>query len=279
MVEVEVARVLLGPVEDAMLYTVCPGCLALRLLVPGGGFDCEECWWSQLRSPALVTRRVSGEFLREKRAITRFEVLIIDGPEPLETVDPGTLCSLVEGLGAIVVVRGLGLLDPSVYREASKCVHMFSIDASALVADNKPRGFNRVYDVVADERLNVEVVLPYRRRGLRAIIASLAGRYRRPVVVNPGEGFEDDAYKVVDEMRKKGLLVYLHGDSSFTLLDVTCPSCRAVLVERRPWGVRRHYEPPKSPQRVTCPRCGSLTPLVDLEPAKRPRLQRTVAVL
>ncbi len=279
MVEVEVARVLLGPVEDAMVYTVCPGCLALRLLVPGGGFECGECWWDRLRSPALVTRRVDESFLRGKREVTRYEVLIIDGAEPLASIEPEALCRLVEGLGVIVVVRGLGLLEPSVYREAGRCVHMFSIDASALVVERKPRGFNRVYEVVGDEGLNVEVLLPYRRRGLKAIIATLAGRYRRPVVVDPGEGYEDDAYRVVDEMRKKGLLVYLHGDSSFTTLDVTCPSCGATLVERRPWGVKRLYKPPKEPSRVKCPSCGATTPLVDMEPVRRPRLQRSVAIL
>ena len=279
MVSVEVARVLLGPVEDAIVYTVCPGCLALRLMVPGGGFECDWCWWSRLRSSSLVTRKVDADFIRGRHRIARFEVVFFDGPEPLSNIDPETICKLVEGLNVIIVVRSLGLLDISVYREAARCVHLFSLDASALVVEKKPAGFNRVYDVAGDEKLNVEVVLPYRRRGLKALIAAFAEKHHRPVVVMPAEGFEDDAYRVVDELRKRKLLVYLHGDSSFTLMDVVCPSCGATLVERRPWGVKRLYKPPAKPMRVTCPSCGAATPLVDVAPAKRPRIQRTVALL
>ncbi len=266
---IPVAAAELTPMEEAMVYTACPGCLAIRLYVPGGGFDCDWCWWRGLRD-SVVYARVDRRFLEDRLWVTRAEAIIVDGAEPLASIPPEELCSILEGLGVVVVVRGLGLLDLSVYREVMSCVHLLSIDASAVVAEEKPRGYARVLDVAADERLNVELYAVYNRRGLKAVIAGLAKR-GRPVVVDPAEGFEDEARRFVEEARRQGLLVYLHGDSSYTLMDVWCPRCRAVLVERRPWRVARRYEPPERPSRVVCPRCGYETPLVDKKPAWRPR--------
>ena len=264
------AGVELTPVEEAWVYTACPGCLAIRVYVPGGGFDCDWCWWRELRSLDAAYAEVDRGFLEDKLWVTRAEALIIDGPEPLSVVEPRALCELVEGLGVVVVVRGLGLLEPSVYHEASRCVHLFSVDVSALLAEEKPRGYTRVLEVIGDEALNVEVYAVYARRGAKAVIGGLARR-GRPVVVDPREGFEDEARGFVEEARRRGLLVYLHGDSSYTLMDVHCPRCREVLVERRPWRVVRRYEPPARPSRVRCPRCGYETPLVDRRPVWRPR--------
>ncbi len=272
-----VLHVELLPVEEVPLYTICPGCLALRAIVPGGGFPCAECLWSEYNDVDVeLTKPLTVDVLRDKLAITRAEVVVVDGPDPLASMGVDAVCSVLDGVEAVRVVKTLGLsVEPRV-----DCVDALVVDLSGLVASEKPRGFTRVYDTLARlaGSVHVELLFPYVRRGLKSVLVDIVSRYDMPVTVVPLEELFEEAYRVVDALRKEGRPVYLHGDTSYTLLDVFCTSCRTVLVERRPWGVKRRYEPPVRPSRVRCPSCGSLQPLLDARPVKRPKLRRRVVV-
>ncbi len=278
----KVVRVELLPVEDVPLYTVCPGCLALRVLIPGGGFRCPQCWWDELRLAVDVAREMDRGILEDKLAITRAEVIVVDGPEPLEALGVEGLCELLRGLPAAKVLKTLGLVS---LRDAlpalNECVDALLFELSGLVAEEKPSSFPRIYDnlsLLRETRVHVELLFPYWRRGAKSILVDIVERYGFPVTVEASDEHFDEAYRVVEGLRRRGRPVYLHNDTSYTLLDVFCISCRELLVERRPWRVRRMYQPPERAARVSCPKCGALQPLIDCRPVPRPRLRRRVVV-
>ncbi len=275
----------LARAEDAQLYSICPDCLVLRLVVKGGGFECKRCWWDEYRSQAVLEKSVEPEVVIDKVRLTRAEVVYIDGPDPLEVVagdeEWGVLLRELGELGVIRVVKTLGLVEaPSGLRGLVDAV---VVELAVFAPEAPPRGYTRVYDFLdslPELGVHYEILFPYAKRGAKTILSDIARRRSPLTVVVLDDALWDEAYRAVKKLRdEEKLPVFLHNDTSYTVMDFMCPYCGEVLVERRPWRVVRRYEPPEKPGPVECPKCGRRVPLLDRRPARRPSLRRRVVVL
>ncbi len=271
--------------EDAQLYSICPDCLVLRLVVKHGGFECRRCWWSELLSDTVLEKRVDNEVIVDKVKLGRVEVVYVDGPDPLPLVAGSEeWVSLLEDLGRMGVIRVVKTLGLSgIPEDIHGVVDALVVELAVFAPDVPPRGYATVYDVMdslPELGLHYELLFPYARRGAKSILADIARRGAPLTVVVLEDSLWDEAYNAVKKLRdNERLPVFLHDDTSYTLLDFVCPSCGEVVVERRPWKIIRRYTPPEKPSRVRCPRCSRLLPLLDCMPARRPRLRRRVVVI
>ncbi|AEM39565.1 hypothetical protein Pyrfu_1709 [Pyrolobus fumarii 1A] len=271
--------------EEVPLYSVCPGCLAVRVVVPGGGFECDACWWNEYRdATSLAVKALTDKLLMDKLSITRAEIVVIDGPDPIEA-RADAIASILSSLGGsriVRVVKTLGLIGHDKLEKVVKNVDAVIVELAVFAVKSKPREFTKVYETLewlVKKNVHVELLFPYAVRGAKTILTDIVMRWKVPTtVLVVDENLYDEAYKTVDKLRSENHPVFLHEDTSYTLLDYKCPYCGEILVERRPWRVMRRYTPPNEPSRVTCPSCKREVALLDLAPVKRPRIKRRVVI-
>ncbi len=276
-------------VEELPLYHVCPGEAAARLVAAGSPWECRVCRWSDAVSTVgLVVREAPlGEVLSRFR-LAEPRVLMLDGPEPLHALGDAALelprlaWELLPSVEATAVYT-MGLVGAEMLRRAAEAgFHAVVFEYTAPL--ERPPAMERVVEALEEAYRVFEVVeIVVHHDGSReatVALSSLATRYPDAAVhVYAREGAEDKAYEAVAKLRDKGLVnVYLHPEESYTLTDTLCPRCGAVLVERKPWGVRVHAKP--RGRRATCPSCGAeARMIVCREQRRRPRaLHREVVV-
>ncbi len=70
-------------VDDVPLYHLCPGGVALRVVVPGALYSCSSCWWRDYADPrAVVLRELSPDAVVSKARLAAADLVLIDGCEP-----------------------------------------------------------------------------------------------------------------------------------------------------------------------------------------------------
>ncbi len=256
--EAEAVYLSLLPVEHAPLYHVCPGGLAARLVLPSG-WGCRVCRFSELLRNA-EPRRLTERVLARLR-VSRPQVVIVDGVEPLANKWALELPHVLEGLlgyRPVMVFSTAGALGPGVVREALEAGYVGVLFEYVLHLEKPPHGLGGATAALGEAARRapvVEVALPLRGREDAAVAAGLANRYPWVGLHLFDAGAGDLVYSVAERLQSRRVNAYPHPDESYAYSDTLCTSCGAVLVSRKPWGVRVHAEPDKGLAR--CPRCGA----------------------
>ncbi len=270
-------------VDDVPLYHLCPGGVALRVVVPGALYSCSSCWWRDYADPrAVVLRELSPDAVVSKARLAAADLVLIDGCEPAVHDWVLQLARSVRERGLRVAIRASGLAAPERYRELGALVDAFVVEHPVPVSP-EPRlaaAFARGLAAMLSTGRLVELLVPYDgSRRAEAIASELAARYRDRVVIHVVPSSDEAAaraYKLVKELREDDPFTYLYGDTSYTLTSTACPYCGTPVVSRHAYGVRVRAREAEGGAR--CPSCGRTLPLV-LCGARRPRaLHRELVV-
>ena len=289
MPEAELLYASLIPAEEVPVYHACPGSVAARFVAAGAPWRCRLCRWAEIASAeGLVVRRVRVEELLSRLRIASPSLLVLDGPEPLASLGEAALAlpRLAERLLPSVeaaAVYTMGLLGPGPLRRAAEAGYRVALFEYTVPLE-RPPGLDRVLEALAEAYRVFDVLeVIVHHDGSREATVALSGLVERyPEAgfhVYAREGAEDKAYEAAARVRDKhGVNVYVHPDESYTLSDTVCTSCGAVLVERKPWGVKVEAER-TGRGLARCPRCGAEARLIPCSrPARRGSLHREVVV-
>ena len=277
----------LAPVEEIPLYHSCPSCLAARLLLPGG-WPCRVCRWSSVAGEKAVAARVLEPRVLRLLRVSRPEVLLVDGVEPIAA---GSwvlrLPEVVEreaGYQPLMAIASSGAAEASVLEEAAAGGYRVLLFDYVAHAEKPPGGLSGAVEALAkgyEVFTVVEIVFHWLRgrRGQSQVLAGLADRYPEAGIhVAASHDAVEEAAKVVEKLRDRGLNVYLHPDDAFLYSDTRCPRCGETLVARRPWGVRLYAEPRGAGEPARCPRCGAVVRLFACKPRRPMAIHREQVV-
>lgn len=276
------------PAEEVPLFHTCPGGTVFRVVLPGSPVSCNACRWADIVDTAGLELKQLSLGSLGFLAVSRPNVLLVDGPEPLSTSWP-EIADLHQrareasrGSIEFSVIASMGLVDAGRLEEAHSAgyrgilfeylLHVEKIaNVSRLV--NALKKAYEVFDVV-------EILVPLGEpRKTRHVVYGLAENYPEAAIhIIAREDNEDAAYRIAEEVReKKNTNVYPHPEESFTLTDTMCVKCRAVIVERKPWGLRAQARRGVD-GRAICGSCGRVNRVLLCRNFLRRALHREIVV-
>ncbi len=276
------------PAEEVPLFHVCPGGTVFRVVLPGSPISCNACRWASIVDTAgLELKQLSLDRLGFL-AVSRPNVLLVDGPEPLSTSWP-EIADLHQrakeasrGSIEFSVIASMGLVDADRLEEARSAgyrgvlfeylLHIEKItNVSRLI--NALKKAYEIFDVV-------EILVPLGEpRRTRHVVYGLAENYPEAAIhIIAREGNEDAAYRIAEEVReRKNANIYPHPEESFTLTDTMCVECRALIVERKPWGIRVQARRDVD-GRAICSSCGRVNRVLTCKTFLRRALHREIVI-
>jgi organic radical activating enzyme len=254
-------------VEDVPLHHICPGGIALRVMVPGCVYPCANCPWQNYSDPrTLILRKLELSQVLSRYRISGADIVLIDGCEPAIHDWVLEMAEKLASANVRVVLRTSGLASPLRYTRLGNSVVGFIVDhPAARRADPKiAAAFADGLEAIVSTKRIVEVYLSYDgSKRVEAIASELAVRYGDRIVLHIAPASDDvasKAYKLVRELRADNPFTYLYGDTSYTLTSTVCPFCNSPLVSRHAYGVHVKAEPLKD--EAKCPSCGRSVRLI-----------------
>ena len=276
------------PAEEVPLFHACPGGTVFRVVLPGSPVSCNACRWADIVDTAGLELKQLNLDRLGFLSVSRPNVLLVDGPEPLTTGWPEVAelhqraKEASRGSIEFSVIASMGLVDADRLEEARSAgyrgvlfeylLHIEKItNVSRLI--NALKKAYEVFDVV-------EILVPLGEpRRTRHVVYSLAENYPEAAIhIIAREDNEDAAYRIAEEVReKKNANVYPHPEESFTLTDTLCAECGAVIVERKPWGIRIQARRGVD-GRTICNSCGRVNRVLTCKTFLRRALHREIVV-
>jgi len=265
--------------EAVGLYNTVPGGLVLRIVVPGAPPSTPPGeWWGGLGNlRALAVRRVGVKRLAALVESAKPDAVLVDGAEPLLIDWVPELLERIEGV--VRIVRSHALAAASVLRSLSGLFEVLLLEYSRSLAWLGEHVSRLVVEASSVLR-GVEVYVRH-DGGLwaRRLLRHLAAAYPTSplsLVVEGVAGY--NPYEEVKTLRRVKPHTYLHGDTTYTLVDTLCVRCRNPLVSRKPWGVTVRAERGGDGS-ARCRTCRVKHPWVILPARRRKRLGRELMVL
>ncbi len=277
--------------EDRPLAHITPSKTILRIVLPGATTEIQGAWWSMLRyTRSLVFRELDVHALLERIKVFRPGTVLVDGGEPLVT---DTVYDIAHTLRRqkeqhiVLVLKTTGIVSPDRLKKAVELFDAFIFEYIVHLIDEIELASVAIQNLkrLASHDTTLEIHIPVIRDDptVISVVAKIARDHARRHAVhvivheNVSDTFAERLRKLVAELRRDKLNVYLYPDTSFTLVDTLCPHCGTILVERRPWSIRVKARIKNG--KPYCPSCGAEVRWLRLVPeASTPATARELVV-